>query len=76
MDNKNEILNGLKLSAELNQASIDYLEKLMRIADAYGKDRDEIVKREIKALFISASGSEFNGYELKNAPKLEENDEV
>lgn len=64
MDN-NQTLNNLKLSAELNHASIEYLEKLMGIADAYGEDRDEIIKREIKALFVSASGGAFHDYELK-----------
>lgn len=61
---KNEILNSLKLAAELNKESMRYIEELIRIADAFGVDRDETIQREIKALFISAMAS-FKDYQLE-----------
>lgn len=72
---KNEILNSLKLSAELNKESMRYIESLIRIADEFGADRDEIIKREIKALFISTSGS-FKDYKVTNKQKTEEDNEA
>ena len=71
---KNELLNNLKLSAELNQESMRYIEALIRIADEFGADRDEIIKREIKALFISTSGS-FKDYKLTSKQKTDEDNE-
>lgn len=60
-------MKSMQFHAALNRASLDYISALLRIADQFHADRDEVIKREIKTLCISVLNSSLGGYQAKPA---------
>lgn len=59
----------LQFKSELNRASLNFIESLLKIADVYEKDRDEVIKREVEALLVSISNCSFADYETEGSDK-------
>lgn len=57
-------LEKLKFQSELQRASLDYIEALLKISDKYHVNRDKTVVSEIRALLVSVSGASFEEYEV------------
>ena len=57
-------MENLKLTAELQAATRKYLNRLVAIADQFGKDRDEIVFREVEALVMAIEGVSFEEFDV------------
>ena len=70
-------IKDLQFQSELNRASLNYIETLLKIADKYEADRDEVVKRELKAIAISVESGSFREYEPGAATETQgPNDEL
>lgn len=55
----------IRLTAELQAATRKYLNRLVAIADQFGKDRDEIVFREVEALVMAIEGTSFEEFDVE-----------
>ena len=56
-------IKDLQFQSELNRASLNYIETLLKIADKYEANRDEIIKHEVETLRKSILGGSFAEYE-------------
>lgn len=63
-------IKDLQFQSELQRASLDYIETILRIADKYEADRDETVQRELRALVTSVKGLPLAEYETTPKSKL------
>ncbi len=57
-------IKDLQFQSELQRATLDYIEALLRIADKYEANRDETVQREVSALVVSIKDGSFATYDL------------